>query len=313
MELKNDAPADAGTASEKPNTLEESYDAAVRTLTNGTGNDEQPADDAEEDEAPDKEDGTASPEADPEHIKWVKSIDGDTDKETGEIVVDKVAKRAYELNKQMQEQARKISQFEKLLQHPDMISAMARVMNPNAKVESTEPKEPSKDKTEEQAFEEYLRKKFDEYVAPIKSENKTLFENHVKSQIDLTYESLKKEFGDDDDGKPIYDSVKDEVGRQIAQAANQSGITPMDLIKELIHRNALHQTLSATARNILYPRLNDKINSLKNAKLQDKKKVNLTKKGSPSTSVKLADKEINSIFDAAALAELEHPEFKELR
>ena len=103
-----DAPESTGTAQ----TVSEAYEAAHQSLgisdetesaEVGTGEQAEP-----QPAAPAPDAGTvAEPKtAEPEHIAWAKKIDGDYDPATGQFVVDHVIKRAYELNKLEQRNAR---------------------------------------------------------------------------------------------------------------------------------------------------------------------------------------------------------------
>lgn len=301
---ESNAPAE-GTAEQAPETLEASYESALNSLNQGTGNDEQQPEEVEEKPAPD-----------PEHIKWVKSIDGDYDKEKGQINVDRLAKRAYELNKQAQTTAQKIAAIDRLMQHPEMREALDRMKNPQAPKAATVT-ETQENLTDEQILEKWLNEKLasklGEVVNPLKQENQLLYAEYAKNQIGNTLNQLKDEFGTDEDGTPVYDSVKEQVGQQLAAIA-QSQNMPVDaFVHQLIRQNLLYQTLSATARNILFPKLKERISAFQNKSVEDKKKFKMPGKGTPISSVKKSEaKEINSILEAAKAAELENPEFAKL-
>lgn len=289
-----------GTA-EQPETLEASYESALNSLKQGTGNEEQQPDTVE-----------ATPAPDPDHIKWVKSIDGDYDKEKGEINVDRLAKRAYELNKQAQTTAQKIASIERLLQRPEMREALDRVRNPQAPKAETKP-ETEENLTDEQILKNWLKEQLGEVITPLKQENQLLYAEYAKNQISNTLNQLKDEFGTDEDGTPVYDSVKEQVGQQLAQIAQNYNMPVDAFVHQLIRQNLLYQTLSSTARNFLYPKLKERISTMQTRKVEDKKKFQMPGKGSPVSSVKKSDaKEINSIMEAAKAAELENPEFAKL-
>jgi len=300
----SNAPAE-GTAEQAPETLEASYESALNSLNQGTGNEEQQPDAEQEPPAPD-----------PDHIKWVKSIDGDYDKDKGEINVDRLAKRAYELNKQAQTTAQKIASIERLMQRPEMREALDRVRNPQAPKQETKP-EPEENLTDEQILKRWLKDEVDsrlgDVVNPLKQENQLLYAEYAKNQINNTLQQLKDEFGADEDGTPVYESVKDQVGQQLAAIASNANIPVEAFVHQLIRQNLLYQTLSSTARNILYPKLKERISAFQTKKVEDKKKFQMPGKGTPTGSVKKSEaKEINSIMEAAKAAELENPEFAKL-
>ena len=295
---------DEGTA-EQPETLEASYESALNSLNQGTGNEEQQPETVE-----------VKPVPDPEHIKWVKSIDGDYDKEKDQINVDRLAKRAYELNKQAQTTAQKIAAIDRLMQRPEMRDALDRIKNPQAPKAETKP-ELEENLTDEQILEKWLNdklaSKLGEVVNPLKQENQLLYAEYAKNQINNTLQQLKDEFGADEDGTPVYDSVKEQVGQQLAAIAQNYNMPVDAFVNQLIRQNLLYQTLSSTARNILYPKLKERISTMQTRKVEDKKKFQMPGKGTPVSSVKRSEaKEINSILEAAKAAELENPEFAKL-
>ena len=318
MAEENAAPAEAGTVDDsKQITMEKSFNDALTALEGDKGTvEEEPEVEgkAEETDAPESEtdEGTAeSPETDPDHIKWAKSINGDYDPEKGEFNIDRIVKRAYELNKQNQSLAQETNWFKQLLEKPELSEIIARGMNKGNGAEDKGPE----DSVDEDAkfFDEYpALKKLNERLKSLEGENSKLFADRVRTETVNAYTKLKEEFGNNEEGKPIYDTVRDEVGKQLMAAASQANITVQEFVSELVKRDMLYSTLSATARNILYPKLYERINKLTNSRVEEKKKANLPKKGTPSTSVKQAETKVNTMSDAFKAAEAEHPEFKEL-
>ena len=257
-----EAPAEAAGTAEV--TISSAYDAALATLegqsASSKGTSKAKAEVPEEGvaaEAASSEDaGTTEVEVEePEYIKWVKSIDGDSDPKTGEIIIDKVAKRAFELNKQAQTNAQKLNQLNQLLQHPALAPHVQRIIaGGNGEVVEAKPEE-KKDRTDEEVLEDWVNKRIEDRLKPLVEENRMLYNQYAENTMAVAYSKLKDEFGADDAGKPMYDSVREQVGEQLAAAATQAGVKPQDLWNELIKRGTLYDTLASTARNILYPQL----------------------------------------------------------
>lgn len=290
-----------------PDSIEASYEAAeaaLAKLSEGNEPDEQASEAQPE----------SVPEPEPEEIKWVKSIDGSVNKE-GEIIVDRLAKRAYESNKQAQTTAQENAQLRKMLQHPEVMAALNRIQNPQA-AQPKEEKPAEENLTDEQILQKFIKQTLTSELDPLRQENALLFQKFAESQVNDTMTKLKEEFGEDEEGKPVYDSVRDEVGRRLSVVAQQSGMTLPQLTEYLIRKQALYDTLSSTARNILYPKLKERISNLQVKKVEDKKKTNLLgNKGSSAQNVKKSNdaKQINSIADALRLAEEENPDFAKLK
>ena len=165
-----------------------------------------------------------------------KSIDGDSDPETGEIIIDKVAKRAFELNKQAQTNAQKLNQLNQLLQHPALAPHVQRIIaGSNGEVVEVKPEE-KKDRTDEEVLEDWVNKRIEDRLKPLVEENRMLYNQYAENTMAVAYSKLKDEFGADDAGKPMYDSVRAQVREQLAAAATQAGVKPQDLWNELIKR-----------------------------------------------------------------------------
>lgn len=302
------APVETGNAKPVPVTLEKAYQTALDALDQESGKDkEQPV---TIESAPEGS-GNAPPVDEPEHIKWAKSVDGYVDKETGQIISDRIAKAAYETHKQTQAQAQRLNQLEQLMKHPEVSAALTKIINPQpaAKIVETVPET---EKTDEEILEEWIQQQIEKQIEPLKNENQMLYQEYAQNIMTNTYTKLKDEFGNDEAGKPVYDSIKEDVARQLATAAKQANMPFETLWNELIRRGSLYETLSSTARNLLYPRMKEKITLLQSKKVEDKKRLNLPGKGTPVQSVNVVEKKIKSIMDAAKIAEADHPEFKEL-
>lgn len=311
-ELDPKVPEKTGTALGRQ-PLNEAYESALESLGEGTGEGEGETPAEAETEPETAGIVETSNVEEPEHIKWVKSIDGDSDPKTGEILTDRVAKRAFELNKQAQANAQKLNQLTQLLQHPDIAPAVARLINPNSatSTEAKKDEEPKAERSDEQVLEDWVNKRIEQRLQPVLEENRMLYQEYANNQMVQSYAKLKDEFGSDDAGAPLYDSVREQVGQQIAQAAAANGIAPQELWNELIRRGQLYDTLASTARNLLYPKLKERVSSLQSKNIDEKKRTRLGPKGTPATSVKQG-KSISTFADAILAAEDEHPEFKQL-
>jgi hypothetical protein len=308
MEPTNSAAPEApsqGTAA--PQTLEESYDAAQTEISEGTGEKESQTTEAPVDA------GTANESVEePEHIKWVKSIDGDTNKETGEILVEKVAKRAFELNKQNQTVAQQLAQLQQILRNPEVAKAVLNVVAPGQQPAPAKPATEKAEKTDQEILDEYLEGKLNERITPLVQQNQMLYMEYAKGQMQNAIGQLRQTFGNDESGKPNFDAIGPEVFQQIGVAAQRAGVHPNQFIDALIRNGQLYPTLEATAKTILYPKMKEQVEALRNRTVQDKKKVNLTKPGTPAKSVNEVTKQVNSILEAARQAEAENPEFAKL-
>jgi hypothetical protein len=314
--MPEETPApEEGTAEVTPETIDDAYDAAELDLGIGKEASEAPAEKA----APaEEETAEEEPVEEPEHIKWAKSIEGDYDKETGELIPERVAKRAYELNKQYQPTAQRNAELNKLLLHPEIYPHVARIMSGTAPPAKEETKEPETEKTEEQILEEFVDGRAKKLVEPLQQQNELLFKNYHDNQVSSTYQRLKESFGNDDDGNPVYDTISAEVGRQVAHQASLMKQDPQTFIGNVVrhglatgNHDLLFNVFSSAARNVLFPRLveqnTEKKGQAERQAVDRKKKAALPKKGTPSKSVS-ADKEIKTFDDAVKEAEREMKE-----
>ena len=142
MSNEPDAPAKAVGTAPGRQVLSDALDSALESLAEGTAEGTE--------ETPEETAGTVeTPVEEPEHVKWVKSIDGDWDPKTGQIIPEKVAKRAFELNKQAQASTQKLNQLTQLVQHPEIAKIVSRLTNPDADEPET-PETPDEEKRSEE-------------------------------------------------------------------------------------------------------------------------------------------------------------------
>lgn len=306
--MGNETVESPAQGTDAPQTLEQAFDAASETVSQGIGNNEQ----TESVGAPADAGTVTEPAEDPEHIKWVKSIDGDTNKETGEILVDKVAKRAYELNKQNQTVAQQLAQLQQILRNPEVAKAVLNAVSPGQKQAETKAEPEKTEKTDQEILDEYVDKRLEQKITPLMQENQLLYQEFARSQIKQAGDVLRQQFGNDDSGKPVFDTIGTEVAQQIALAAQKANMHPQQFLDALIRTGQLLPTLEATAKTILYGKMKEQVEALKSRTVQEKKKTNLVGPGTPAKSVTAVSKQVNSIMEAARQAEAENPEFAKL-
>ena len=240
----------------------------------------------------------------PEHVRWAKSVNGNVDPATGQIVHDRVLKQAFELNKQAQHQAQVLSQLEAVFKHPRIASVLAEISGAAA---PKLPDQPEAEKTDEQRLEEYVNERIQKAIGPIQAINQPLVAKYVDSEMNNTYNRLKEEFGTDDSGVPLYDTVRDQVVASLAQAAANAGLTPHDLATRLALSGKLYESFATATRNLLFPKVAEAARKAKTsgASLEAAKRAQLVPKGTPAREVKPAGRKVDSFEDAVEAAEEE--------
>lgn len=309
-EPEGNAPEESGTAEQQQVTMAsvfEKAEAALNSSDEGTGDEQQTQGDA-----PDESGTVVQPDA--EHIKWAKSIQGDSD-EKGELIMDKVAKRSFELNKQNQDLVRRLNRLETLLDVPAMKRAALEATGrtpPQPEPQSKTQENQDEEKTDEQILEEWVNERIDQKVRPIIAENMTLHAEHMKNVINSTYAQLKEDFGTDENGQVIYDQIAPEIHKQMQAVAAQNGVSVPQLTAHLIRQNSLYSTFSNMAKNALYPKLQEKVKGLQSKTIENKTRTNLPKKGTAMQQVSKKEKIPSSIMEAYEQAEAANPQFKNI-
>lgn len=238
----------------------------------------------------------------PEHVRWAKAASGNTD-EQGNLVAEKLAKQAFELNRQFQLNAQKLAQLDRLLAHPKMRAAMEEIHGaPKSRETGTETEG---EKTDEQILKEFVQKTVDETTKDLRERAAFAHQRAINAEIELTTRKLHEEFGRDQ-----YESIKEDIGRQMAVSAQQAGITPVQLVNFLIEKDQLFPVLQQAAQSLLYPKLKEQVRrtaeTADKQKIEEKKRTTVvTAKGTSAASVSKAQPEINDFWSAAEAAEKE--------
>ena len=250
-----------------------------------------------------------------EHIRWLKSIEGMADKETGQLNTDRLAKAYFEMNKGFQSQAQRVNQINQLLQRPDVAQAIDRIVK-------GEPEKPKVEAKVEKTDEDILREFIDERAklmaeAQFKPMNEKLQQAEVVIQKHLAAESVAAGTKMEEDyGKEEFAAMWPDIYQTIANAAAGQNMQPQQLISNLIMNGLWLQTMENIANNLAAPKYRTQLAEMKAQKeskdLEAKKRTRLTPKGSPEKSVR-ENVKIRSIRDAARAAEADHPEFAELK
>ena len=305
--IADGAPALAESADPAPDQAPPSIEDAFQAASDALDSQESAGSTAA---APDKTaPGTTEPgkAAEPEELGWVKSISGLVDPTTGQISTERLAKQAFEANKQLQTQARTLSQLQTLLQIPKIAAVLQEVTGatqaqPAKQPESTEPQ------TDEQILESFVQERIQAALGPERQRLQALYARHEENQFGECHKRLQEEFGKTEDGQHfVYDTVAAQVGEQINTAAARAGVNPRQLLSELVARDMLYETFQSAARNVLFPTFKQQAEGAKKqaetATLAQKKRTQLTPAGSPSRNVGVAPRNVTSFEDAAEQAE----------
>lgn len=274
--------------------LEQSFNAALGEQESGA---------PEPQEAQPEQETPAAPPEEPEHVKWVKSVQGNVD-EKGEIVLDRVLKQAYELNRQNQTVAQRLAQINQALQHPEVVAALQRAYGQQP---AQQPAKQEGEKSDEEILAEFVEERVKKIVSPIEQRAQLLYQTHVLDQVNLTRATLREEFGKDGEAY-IYDQVAPDVVNRLASIAAENNVTLDAVISFLVDRGKLTDTIRELTQTILYPKIREKAvatqTEVKQKAIEQKKGTRLTSAGTPAKQVK-AVKKIESFMDAVEAAEEE--------
>ena len=303
-----DAPAPAAAESattDSPMSFEQAAEAAL-----GEQSGSAPAQDAT---APSEGKAETTPAPipveEPDYVRWVKSVSGNTDAQ-GNINVDRVLKQAYELNRQNQLVAQKLSQFNQALQHPEIQKVVMRLANPQ---QAQEPAQA--ELTDEQILNQHIEKIIEQRMSPVLSplqeQAQLAFERAVKAETDSAFYALQEEFGKDE-----FNSVIPEIQNQLQMASLQSGVPIPQILGLMVQRGALYPAMAQIARNALFPQLKQRINqasqTAQDQNIEAKKKLTMAavKGGTPVKQVSKPAPKIDTWEDAWKAAEKELEEAK---
>lgn len=300
-----------GTAEDQPLGMHEAYEAAQSALgiTEGTG--DEPAD------TPGRATETAPAAAgttveEPEHVRWAKAIEGDFDPVTGRFVEDRIVKRAFELNRQNQSQAQQIQQIRQALQDPEVRAAIQEARN-RRQAPAAPTQTPPAEKTDEQILEEFVMERVNRTLQPVLQKIIPRVEQYRQGQVnvhkDQTYAQLREEFGADESGGYVYDSIAPQVAEAFDTAAQRLGTTRDELVSALVDRGQLLPTIRSIARDVDWQRQREAAAIVASAQsaaaVNAKRGTRLSPaRGTPSGAVSQS-KKINSIADAWEAAEAE--------
>jgi len=291
-----------GTAPAEAPSLAQSFEAALSEHEpEGTGEST-----TQEQAAPAPDAGTAVEE--PEHVKWAKGIDGDWDPATGQFHTDRVLKRAFELNKQNQAAAQRLAQINQALQHPEIAAVLQKVYGqPQQQPAQPAKKEPEGEKTDEQILSEFVEERVKKLVSPIEQRAALVYQKYLKSEVELTRQTLREEFGKEGDAY-VYDSVAPDVVGRLSAMAQEANTTLDQLVSYLVDRGKLTDTVREVTQTILYPKIREKAVQTQvqtqQKQIEQKKGTRLTSSGTPAKQVKPV-KKVDSFADAVAAAEEE--------
>jgi hypothetical protein len=300
-----EAPVPAAESAEAkpagPMSFDQSVEAALKTFEeNGPGGAEEEAASAPEEGKAGEAPGV-TPADEPEHVKWAKSVSGNVD-EKGTLNQDRVLKQAYELHKQSQATAQQLAQLNSVLRHPEIAATLQRLAS--GQTPEAAKKEPEGEKTDEQVLSEYVKDLIKRETAGLQEQTRLAYNRAIEAESNLAYNRLCQEFGKED-----YDGIRQDIASQLAVVAQQANTTLPSLIEYLVQKGMLYDTFASAARNILYPRMKERTaaaaTQASQKKVEDKKKLALTPKGTSPVSVAKSPKKINSFEDAAKAAEEE--------
>lgn len=298
MAEENSAPVATESAPETAMSFEASAQAALAEYEKS-----HPESDQQEAAAPEGQAETTpvpTPAEEPEHVKWAKSVSGNTDGE-GNIIQDRVLKQAYELNRQNQQTARELAQLNLALRHPEVAQAIQRVIAGTPA--KPEPVAERADKTDEQILAEFVEDKIASKIKPVVESNEALVSRLVLNDCNSTYEKLTKEFG-----KENFDAVLPAINQQLNAVAQQTGISFPELTKRLVLTERLSEVYSNAAKSMLYEKF--KQDRAQEAQTKQASTVEAKKKltavpvqSSTGKTLSKPAREIKDFWDAAKLAE----------
>lgn len=304
--IADGAPALAESAAPAPDLAPPSIEDAFQAASDALDQQESAKAPAAAPETPAPEGQAAGKADEPEELRWVKSTSGLVDPSTGAISTERLAKQAFEANKQLQTQARTLSQLQTLLQIPKIAQVLAEVTG-TAQPKPTEAAEPQ---TDEQILEAFVQQRIQQALGPAEQRLQALYARHEESQFEACHKQLQEEFGKTEDGQHfVYDTVARQVGEQIESVAARANVNPRALLSHLIANGMLYETFQSAARNVLFGTIQQKAKAAQeqasSATLAQKKRTQLTAVGSPARSVATVQKSAASFEDAAELAEKE--------
>jgi hypothetical protein len=255
---------------------------------------------------------------DPDHIRWAKSVQGDFDAATGQFNTDRIVKRSYELNSFSQNLARENAELRKSLQQQQELASRK---DGKPEVAAEEPRE----KTDAEILDEMVVAKANEVLKPHVEVLAQLEERYVNDACLTAKSQLQEYYGKTvvPDGKGgqqevyVYDAILPEIGNAVQGYLQANNIEPKAFFKQMVRSNTLIPTFQSLANAILMPRLQAQLNGKQQtqakaevdqvkqqAELERQKAAVLPKRGSPTGEV-TQTKVVNSIHDAARLAEEE--------
>lgn len=305
-----EAPEVTGTAEDQPLGMHEAFEAASAALGISEGTGEAAETPGQATETAPAASGTTVEE--PEHYRWAKAIEGDFDPATGKFVEDRIVKRAFELNRQNQAQAQQIQQIRQALQDPEVRAAIQEARARRG-TPPNQPQAPPAEKTDEQILEEFVMERVNRTLQPVLQRIIPRVEQYRQGQVnqqqDQTYAQLREEFGADDSGGSVYDSIAPQIAEAFDTAAARLGTTRADLVSALVDRGQLLPTIRSIARDVDWQRQREaaaRVASAQNAAATDaKRRTRLGPgRGTPQGNVS-PSKKIDSIADAWEAAEAE--------
>jgi len=241
-------------------------------------------------------------DTDPEHIAWAKSVKGHYDPGKG-FDTERLTKQAFELNKQNQSQAANLKQLQEAFQHPEIAEVFRKVY---LKGETTPApvEKPDEEKTNEEILTDFVKKALQKEIEPLQAQTTVMRTSWLQNQYDSTAAALDKEF-------EKYSEIKQDVNNAVAQAAVDAGVSNIALLEFLADNGKLLETFRSAARNILFPKLQEKVKTTTEVEekvkesLEKQKRALLPGKGSPSSVIEKGDLGKVSFEDAMEAAEEE--------
>jgi hypothetical protein len=293
------SPASASSIEEAWEQARQSAESQTETPVSSSGTDSVPA-----------ESGKAEQE-EPEHIRWVKSVSGNLAPD-GSVNVDAVTRQAYELHRQTQLQAQQIAQIRQMFNDPRIADAIRRaVAPPQAAGDAASRETPAAEKTDEELFNELIERRVEEklrQLSPAVDRTSWLYQQQLATVKSGALNQLVSEFGPD--SEVPFSEIEPLLVVRLQQAAAANGTDPTNLLNVLAETGKLYDTLALQARDIAFQLLRAKRKQQASgggngvapqpgqSVAQPQLRANLSRPGSPSHSVRPAEREIRDIEDA---------------
>lgn len=270
-----------------------SFEDAVERARAETTSDTESSEARPADQTASAEAEKASPE--PEHLAWVKKVSGNVDPQTGQLIVDSVAKQAFELNKQNQQVLGQMQQVRQLLLHPEVLPIVQRIAA-GGKSETEKPKAEA-EKTDQEILQEFVDARVNELTKNLQQRNDRVYQKFLASEFENTYRRIKEEF-------PNYDEIREEVGALVAASAKDAGLSPDQLMAYLAENGRLYDAIRTGVVNVLFPKLQSQAKTKSEESGKEKLRAKLPSKGTPSSKVR-SDKSVATFEDAVRAAKEE--------